>query len=107
MENIDKNKFKTLVIEGVAYSTLFTKKFENRKIWQTPNNKIITAYISGTIIKCSVTVGQKVKVGDEIVILEAMKMKNHIISHFEGVVKTINVKEGQQIPRGYIIIDFK
>ena len=48
--------------------------------------------------------GQQIKEGDPLVILEAMKMRNVIASHTHGKVAIINVKEGDRIPKGHLII---
>ena len=40
-------------------------------------------------------------------ILEAMKMKNKIEFPEDGVVKKIYVKENQQIPKGYLMVEMK
>lgn len=49
----------------------------------------ITSSMPGTIRKLNVKVGDSVKVGDVVAIIEAMKMENEIISHLNGVVKEI------------------
>jgi acetyl/propionyl-CoA carboxylase alpha subunit len=107
MENIDKNIFSTLVIEGETYKTLLTQKFIHRKKWEGINKKLIISFIPGTIIKVSVVPGQKVSMGEEMIIIDAMKMRSHMNVPFDGVIKTIFVAEGQQIPKGYTILEFE
>ena len=46
-------------------------------------------------------------VGDELFILEAMKMRNIIKSTLKGTIESINVKVGEQVTKGQIIIKFK
>lgn len=107
MESNDKNIYKTLIIEGESYKTLFNDKFENRKKWEKVNPKLIVSLLPGTILKISVSPGQKVKCGDEMIIIDSMKMKNFIAVPFDGVIKSILATEGQQIPKGFPIIEFE
>ncbi|MBL7105777.1 MAG: biotin/lipoyl-binding protein, partial [Bacteroidales bacterium] len=49
--------------------------------------------------------GKKVKEGDKLLILEAMKMKNDIVSPVNGTIKKINVKEGSRVTKKDILIE--
>ncbi len=51
-----------------------------------------------------VSVGKKIKKGDTVLIVEAMKTMNHIPSTIDGVVKKICVEDGQPVEYGQIII---
>ena len=57
----------------------------------------IDAPMPGKIIKLVAQVGQQVKAGDVLLILEAMKMQNEIAADADGVVKTFNVDAGQSV----------
>ena len=64
-----------------------------------------TAYLSpepGT--KPFVSVGKKIKKGETVMIVEAMKTMNHVPSTKDGVVKKVCVKDGQPIEFGQNII---
>jgi acetyl-CoA/propionyl-CoA carboxylase, biotin carboxylase, biotin carboxyl carrier protein len=63
----------------------------------------LVAPMQGTIVKILVAKGQKVKSGEPIVVLEAMKMENSILAHVEGTVEDLKVKEGQSIETGATI----
>ncbi len=104
-----KQRYNTLVIQemGAKYKTLFTEKYKNRTKWQKPDLREIYSVIPGTVIKIFVEEGQKVKEGEVMMILEAMKMKNKIIFPIDGVVKKIHVKEDQRIPKGHLMIELK
>jgi oxaloacetate decarboxylase alpha subunit/pyruvate carboxylase subunit B len=57
----------------------------------------------GMIIRYEVNVGDKVKAGDTIVILEAMKMQNTIPSPVDGVVKAINFSPGASVGKNDVL----
>ncbi len=59
----------------------------------------IVAPMPGIIIRYEVTVGDEVKAGDAVVILEAMKMANALTTPVSGRVKTINFKSGDRVAR--------
>lgn len=62
-------------------------------------SKIITSPIPGRVIKVNVSVGDSVKKGDSIVILESMKMQVGIKSQSEGIIKEINVVDLDTVSR--------
>ena len=51
----------------------------------------------GKILKVLVTEGQAVKAGENLMMLEAMKMQNEILADTDGTVKAINVQAGQTV----------
>ena len=51
-----------------------------------------------------VSVGKKIKKGDTVIIIEAMKTMNHVPSSLDGVVKKICVEDGQPVEFGQTII---
>lgn len=68
------------------------------------DNKQLTAFIPGTIVDVKVKVGQQVKQGEILVILDAMKMHNRIISPLNTKVKEINVKPGDRVVKGFVMV---
>ena len=63
----------------------------------------VTAPIPGTIIRYTVNEGDAVKIGDGVVVLEAMKMENEIVSPVDGKVKAIRFKAGDKVAGGDIL----
>jgi biotin carboxyl carrier protein len=53
----------------------------------------------GMIIRYEVNIGDRVKVGDVVVIFEAMKMENHITSPIKGTVKSLGFAPGDSVPQ--------
>jgi acetyl-CoA/propionyl-CoA carboxylase biotin carboxyl carrier protein len=64
----------------------------------------VVAPMQGTIVKVLVEVGQAVKVGDAVVVLEAMKMENQLQAEKAGTVKSINVKPGDKVGSGDVLV---
>lgn len=68
--------------------------------------KVVIAPLPGTIIAIAVKEGVTVKVGQELLTLEAMKMKNSIRASREGKVKAIQVNIGDQVRHGQTLIEY-
>lgn len=100
-------KYQTFVVNSAKYKTLLTGKFEKRKSWERPDPKKINSFIPGTIIEIKVKPGQKVKKGETLLILEAMKMLNKVEIPFEGTIKAVNIEEGQRIPKDFLMIEIE
>ena len=60
----------------------------------------VTAPLPGTITEVKVTVGQAVKEGDTVVVLEAMKMQNNIEAETNGTITEIHVSNGDTVMEG-------
>ena len=58
----------------------------------------------GKIISLKVNVGQSIKKGDVVVILEAMKMENEIVAPVDGTIASINVSAGQSVEAGDLLV---
>ena len=65
----------------------------------------VCAPLPGRVISLLVKVGDKVKAGQDIAILEAMKMENNISTDYSGVVKQIFVKEGDTVAANAVLIE--
>lgn len=64
----------------------------------------IEAPMQGKIVGIKVNVGDSVGEGDVVIILEAMKMENEVVSPAAGKVASVNVTVGQQVNAGDIMI---
>lgn len=68
-----------------------------------PSEGTVVAPMPGVILRINVGVGDLIRAGDVIAILEAMKMENEIISHKSGTIKGIYVSEGEPVDTGKLI----
>ena len=80
-----------------------TEEVDDSKTVKSPI--IGTAYLAPEPgAKYFVEIGKKIKKGDTIMIVEAMKTMNHVPSTLDGVVKKISVNDGQPVEFGQILI---
>ena len=94
-------------IEAVAPDN---KKTVSKEEVSIDNSKKITSPIIGTAYlapepggKKFIEIGQKIKKGDTVMIVEAMKTMNHVPSPIDGTVKEISVEDGQPVEFGQTI----
>ena len=66
--------------------------------------KEITASMAGTVLNVFVTVGAQVNPGEEVVMLESMKMEIPIESGIEGVVRAVKVSLGDFVNEGDVLL---
>ena len=64
----------------------------------------VKAPLPGTITSVNVKVGDVVKDGDTVVVLEAMKMQNNIETEFSGTVTSILVNQGDSVLEGAVLL---
>jgi biotin carboxyl carrier protein len=61
----------------------------------------------GTILDVRVAPGQAVKAGDILVILEAMKMENEIMSPVDGTIDVVSTSKGSAVNAGDLLVTIK
>lgn len=64
----------------------------------------VNAPMPGTVVDVKVSVGQAVKKGDVLVILEAMKMENEIMSPRDGSVASVVAGKGESVDTGAVLV---
>ncbi|MFM8912085.1 MAG: acetyl-CoA carboxylase biotin carboxyl carrier protein subunit [Flammeovirgaceae bacterium] len=102
----------TFKINGRLYTVNLKDKFdlmlEKMGIANAGGAKLnnLKAPMPGLIVDLKVKAGDTVKVGDPLLILEAMKMENVLKSPGEGVIKTVKVKKGDSVEKGHILLEF-
>lgn len=65
----------------------------------------VSAPMPGKVVQVSVKVGQKVRRGEGLVVVEAMKMQNIFGSFIDGIVKSVHVKQGDAVENGAALVD--
>ncbi len=99
-------------VEEIEKEESVISSSEKAKTYLTPSSvkenkdgKNIKAPMPGKVIKIFVTKGKKIKEGDVILILEAMKMEQEIKSAMEGKISDVLVSEGETVRKEQILIN--
>jgi biotin carboxyl carrier protein len=96
-----------LNINGTIYKTHLSEKFANRKSYEPADPKIILSFIPGTVLDINIKAGDKVKKGDVLMILEAMKMKNRLKAPADGVIKSVCASAGTRVKKGEPLVEME
>ena len=100
LDYIEDNDPSLMIVNGMAY--IVSKNSD-----LTVSMKELRAPISGRIIEVLVKAGDDIKKGQQIVVLEVMKMQNHIYSPTTAKISELRVKEGQTVKTGEILVTFQ
>lgn len=74
---------------------------------QQPKEKSLKSPLPGTILAIKVKVGDRVREGQTLAVLEAMKMENEILAEHDGTVTAVNVEKGDSVLEGTVILTIK
>ncbi len=96
-----------LNIDTSLYQTRLSRKFENRKKYVPADPKKILSYIPGVVLEILVTPGMTVVSGQDLMIVDAMKMKNRIKSNIDGKVKSVLVTTGSKVSKGAVLLELE
>ena len=67
----------------------------------------LRSQIPGKVVSIEVTVGDKVKKGDVVCVLESMKMQVSVKSHKDGEIKNLKIKEGNSVNKNDILAEIE
>jgi 3-methylcrotonyl-CoA carboxylase alpha subunit len=67
----------------------------------------VRAPMPGRVLQLTVTVGQKIAVGDRLLVLEAMKMEHRLIAPVSGIVAVVHVSENAQVTDGMVLVEIE
>ncbi len=103
----DNTGYTELIIDDAVYQTTLNRMYTNRKPYVPKDPRLVTAFMPGNIQEIFVSVGDEVKEGDRLCILEAMKMKNIIVAPVDGVIKAINVSTGDKVSKRHVLVELE
>ena len=92
---VDKELKQKQVVMGVVQTSAPATASKGSKV---------TTPLPGTILDVFVNVGDKVKAGQTVVLLEAMKMENNIEADVEGTVTEVKVRKGDSVLEGDVMV---
>ena len=84
-----------------------TKPADTKVVAQPITGNVVEAPLPGRVIEILVKVGDEVKIGQPVVILEAMKMENSITSNYHGKVKQILVSSGEAVAANAALVEIE
>ena len=90
-----ENSIFEIARHDILDDSLSLKDIEESSLAGSGNS--VKSPMPGVVIKIVSKVGQSVKKGDVLIVVEAMKMENSLIAPRDGVIETINVKTGDQV----------
>ena len=85
----------------------FVEINQTNKIDQIVSTGIMQAPMHGVITEIFVATGQKVKIGDCLMVLEAMKMQHELIARIDGSIKKISTSPGKQVSVDDILMEIE
>ncbi len=94
-----------LELESGIFKTNSIKKFDLRKPYEIKNPSKVSAFMPGTIRDIMVKEGDEVMEGDNLLILEAMKMNNLIKSPLNGKVTKIHVIGNDKVSKNQLLVE--
>jgi len=97
----------TLEVDDTVFETAITRKFAKRARFVPRDPRKVLCFIPGVVRRIHVKPGQKVRRGDNLLVLEAMKMENEIASPAEGKIKAIPVAPGQMVTKGQLLVELE
>ncbi len=105
LEDLKKTINKKGIQLDEAESTSISEKNDDENYNSVKSPIIGTAYLAPEPgAKPFVEVGKKIKKGDTVMIVEAMKTMNHVPSTHSGIVKKVSVEDGQPVEYDQILI---
>jgi len=114
VEILEKNQNRYIImINGVWYSfSIETPISYKRKKTLTKNGfassvENVMAPMPGKILDIMVEENSEIKEGEPIVILEAMKMQNEIVSNVNGKIRKINIKQNDTVMKDEVMIEIE
>lgn len=69
--------------------------------------KPVRAPMPGMIVRAEVNVGDPVRAGQGVVVMEAMKMENELKAEADGVVARVLIEAGQAVEKGAVLVEFE
>jgi biotin carboxyl carrier protein len=113
-EIIEKNQNKyTVLLNGLSYTFTIESPISYKrrkyleKFKQVNKTETIIAPMPGKVVELLVEENTKVKEGEPILILEAMKMQNEIIAVVAGKIKKIHVKTGDSVAKDEVLMEIE
>jgi len=111
---LDNNTAKmTIVVDGLQiafdkHSELDKIVYKNSGAESDADSQIsLRSQIPGRVVNINANLGDKVKKGDVLCVLESMKMQLSIKSHKDGLIKSIKIKQGASVAKNDVLMEIE
>ena len=111
---LDNNTAKmTLVVDGIQitfdkHSELDKIVYKNSGAESAGDSQVsLRSQIPGRVVSINANVGESVKKGDVLCVLESMKMQISIKSHKDGLIKSIKIKQGASVAKNDVLMEIE
>jgi len=106
--NVELHKDEQVAKTPILQRSAITNPHSAHKIKKAGNNIFkVEAPLPGIIMQISVKVGDEVKKEQNLLIYEAMKMENKLLSEKEGVVKAVKANVGDNVLQGDVLLEIE
>lgn len=102
---MEGNSFETLVLENGEFRTIIPGNRRHGEHRQSGH--VLSSAIPGTVISVDVEVGQQVKRGDLLYVLDSMKMNNRICSQEDGTIKALFIAAGDAVAKDAPMVELE
>jgi methylmalonyl-CoA carboxyltransferase small subunit len=109
VEVLEEDETEELPVRAPQRAKLATdERLPNRAggTWDS-DGKVCRSPVMGLAIKVNVTLGQAVEVGEQLLILEAMKMETHVTAPVAGTVKGVHIAQGDAVKLDQILVELE
>jgi glutaconyl-CoA/methylmalonyl-CoA decarboxylase subunit gamma len=106
---IEKKKSETktpILVRSAVVKPEGSHEISRNETVRTPVHQVKSP-LPGIIIQLFVKEGDKLKRGDKILVYEAMKMENNLVSEKDGTVKSLKVKLGDNVLQGDVLLEME
>jgi biotin carboxyl carrier protein len=93
-----------LTLDGPAYETALTRKYALRKPHAPKDPGRVAAFIPGLILEVLVQPGERVRRGQSLLVLEAMKMRNQLAAPVDGTVLHVAAAPGDTVAKEQLLV---
>jgi biotin carboxyl carrier protein len=94
-----------LIIDDTGYETVIPENALRKHLYHDPEE--VKAFIPGTIVGVVTKVGARVKAGETLLLLDAMKMHNEVCSPVNGIVTELSVSVNDRVDKGQLLARVK
>ncbi|MAZ93827.1 MAG: acetyl-CoA carboxylase biotin carboxyl carrier protein subunit [Bacteroidales bacterium] len=103
-KEVKKPRYSSIEIGGVKYKTYLTEKYKRRTNYSEHEPSKVIAFIPGTVKEIYFKNKRKVKEGDIILILDAMKMMNSVAAPMDGELR-LKAKAGDIVSKNQLLFE--